>query len=249
MLQPAAPTTRPDFAALRRRFGFRSIGIGHWVSDSEKARAAEQFHTALTDLMSILSGTETLISLRGHLSFHYGIGGQPGVSAHYEPARRTLALAKNAGPGSLAHEWFHALDHYLGARAFTDTAPTQFASSAWLHDHAPVEHPLNDRLSSCFRAVLLNSDGTRPSALFAASARADESLGCYYYSRPEELCARAFEAFVQDAPIANRFLVRGTLDSPEARQGLYPLGEQRQEINSRFRAYFDALGSALRRTI
>lgn len=248
MLQSAGSTPRPDFAALRRRFGFRSIGIGHWVNESEKAQAAEQFHGALTDLMIILSGTETLISLRGHLSFHYGIGGQPGVAAHYEPARRTLALAKNAGPGSLAHEWFHALDHYLGARAFTDTAPMQFASSAWLHDHEPLAHPLNDRLAACFKAILLDTQGTHPSALFAASAKADEAYGCYYYSRPEELCARAFEAFVQDSPIANRFLVRGTLESPEARQGLYPLGEQRQRINNRFRAYFDALGSALRRT-
>lgn len=233
---------------LRRRFGFRSIGIGHWVSAAEKARAAEQFHTALTDLMTILSGTEALISLRGHLSFHYGIGGQPGVSAHYEPARRTLALAKNAGPGSLAHEWFHALDHYLGARAFTDTAPMQFASSAWLHDHRPVGHPLNERLARCFHAILLNRDGNQPSALFAVSARADKVNGCYYYSRPEELCARAFEAFVQDAPIANRFLVRGTLESTEARQGLYPQGEQRREINRSFRGYFDALGSALKQS-
>jgi len=245
--QPAAHNTGSDFAALRRRFGFRSIGIGHWVSESEKAQAADQFHAALTDLMRILSGTESLISLRGHLSFHYGIGGQPGVSAHYEPARRTLALAKNAGPGSLAHEWFHALDHYLSTRAFTDTAPRQFASNAWLQDHEPVRHPLNELLADCFQAIVLSSDGRQPSELFRASVRADEQYGCYYYSRPEELCARAFEAFVQDAPIANRFLVRGTLQSSEAQQGLYPWGEQRWEINQRFRAYFHGLGTALRR--
>ncbi|WP_227712297.1 LPD1 domain-containing protein [Marinobacter zhanjiangensis] len=68
-----------------------------------------------------------------------------------------------------------------------------------------------------------------------------------YYARPEEVCARAFEAFVEDSQPANSFLVRGTRSSDEARAGLYPQGEHRQHIRQAFTAYFAALGAALYR--
>lgn len=97
---------QPGFGTIRRRFEFRSIEIGRWVSEPERDRAAIQFHRALSDLMAVLRGPEHLISLRQTLGLQYGIGGRPGVAAHYIPATRQLALAKNAGAGSLAHEWF-----------------------------------------------------------------------------------------------------------------------------------------------
>ena len=66
-----------------------------------------------------------------------------------------------------------------------------------------------------------------------------------YYSQAEELCARAFEAFIQDAAISNNFLVSGTKASAEAEQGLYPRGAQRERINAAFQRYFNRLGAAL----
>ncbi|XOZ34115.1 CLCA_X family protein [Halomonadaceae bacterium KBTZ08] len=235
------------FAAIRRQYGFRSIGIGNWVKSEEQERAAHRFAAALDDLKAILGGPEALVSLRGHLSLEYGIGGQRGVSAHYTPAKRSLSLAKNAGAGSLAHEWFHALDHYLAAHAFREAPGDCFASAAWLRELAPVAHPLNRLLFQCFRVILVSDDGDEPSALFSASARMDRTLGVHYYSRPEEMAARAFEAFVQDAPGHSPFLVSGTRQSEEARAGLYPQHPQRQRINDAFSAYFASLGRALYR--
>lgn len=243
----ANPANSPiSFVDVRRRFGFRSIGVGRWVNRAEQARAAGQFYQALDDLMRVLTGTEALVSLRGELSFHYGIGGQPGVAAHYSPATRCLALAKNAGPGSLAHEWFHALDHYLADKAFAALPPGVFASKAWLAGYQPVAHPLNERLFACFAAVLLSADGQASSEQFQVSAQEDEARGHLYYSLPEECCARAFEAFVQDAGLGNAFLVKGTRATTEARQGLYPRGAQRERISGAFRHYFHGLGAALR---
>ncbi|ANG63919.1 hypothetical protein A8C75_16505 [Marinobacterium aestuarii] len=235
------------FVHIRRRFDFRSIQIGRWVTRDEQVRAAGLFYGALVDLMHILQGPETLISLRGALSLQYGIGGRPGVAAHYDPAQRCFALAKNAGPGSIAHEWFHALDHYLGDKAFSDVPASMFASKAWLSDATPVAHPLNDRLSECFRCILLDELGDGPSELFRVSALEDRALGTVYYSQPEELCARAFEAFVQDSAIRNNFLVKGTRASAEARRGLYPQGAQRERTNAAFGRYFSQLGAALGR--
>jgi len=236
-----------SFADVRRRFDFRSVRIGRWVTDAERDRASGLFYDALVDLMTILNGPELLISLRGNLSLQYGIGGRPGVAAHYDPAERCFSLAKNAGPGSIAHEWFHALDHYLADKVFSDTGRGVFASAAWIADEAtPIPHPLNDALFGCFRAIMLSHDGTQPSELVNASVKMDRSLQTLYFSKPEELCARAFEAFVQDAGIRNNFLVSGTKATAEAEQGLYPKGEQRMHINHAFKEYFNTLGRALK---
>lgn len=243
---PAVRCDQPvSFGDVRNRFDFKSISIGRWVTRQEQDRASGLFYDALADLMAILQSPEPLISLRGTLSLQYGIGGRPGVAAHYDPSQRCFSLAKNAGPGSIAHEWFHALDHYLADKAFSDAPRGMFASKAWLSDATPVPHPINDLLVACFNRIMLDEDGERPSELFRVSAQVDKAQGVVYYSRPEEICARAFEAFIQDAGISNNFLVSGTKTSVEAQQGLYPIGEQRERINSAFGAYFCRLGAAL----
>ncbi|GAA6134508.1 hypothetical protein NBRC116188_12970 [Oceaniserpentilla sp. 4NH20-0058] len=235
-----------SFASIRQRFDFRSIQIGKWVKEAEKQKAAPLFYDALCDLMTILGGNESLISLRGTLALQYGCGGQPGVMAHYEPSTRSFSLAKNAGPGSIAHEWFHGFDHYICHKAFTGAAKGDFASNAWLDDVRTIEHPLNELLGNCYQTIILNEAATEPSDYFKKSAEVDKQVKGYYYSKPEELCARAFEAFVQDASIKNNFLVKGTKESEEAKLGLYPQGEHRQNINNAFRHYFSSLGQALK---
>lgn len=236
-----------SFLDVRRRFQFRSVEIGRWVTEPEKARSAGLFYDALCDLMTILGGTESLISLRGTLGLQYGIGGQRGVSAHYTPATRSFSLAKNAGPGSIAHEWFHAFDHYICDKLYAGSPPGAFASKRWLGKEKGDEHPLNQRLQACFAAVMLDESGEAPSDLFRQSVTADKAAGTLYFSLPEELCARAFEAFVQDADCKNAFLVRGTRETDEAKMGLYPRDEERARMNRAFATYFATLGKALQR--
>lgn len=236
-----------SFVSIRRRFDFRSIQIGKWVKEAEKQKAAPLFYDALCDLMTILGGNENLISLRGTLALQYGCGGQPGVMAYYEPATRSFSLAKNAGPGSIAHEWFHGFDHYITEKAFNGASRGEFASNAWLDDVTQIEHPLNELLAQCFQTIILNEAGDAPNDYFKQSALMDKKTKGYYFSKPEEMCARAFEAFVQDAPIKNNFLVKGTKLSEEAKLGLYPQGEHRLRINAAFKQYFHSLGYVLKR--
>src|SRR5690606_26970889 len=175
---------------------------------------------------------EAVISLRGQLGLQYGIGGRPGVAAHYIPATRELALAKNAGAGSLAHEWFHGFDHYLGDKAYKLEAQAgrhPFASTCWANHFTPVEDRLNQLPQYAVRTIALNDDGT-DSPLVVSSRKADKQYDIRYYALPEELCASAFEAFVEDCGPTNRFLVRGTRFSDDAKAGLYPQGEHRQRI-------------------
>jgi len=71
---------------------------------------------ALKDLADALGIADTDISLGGNLSIAFGARGQglSGAAAHYENERRVINLTKMNGAGSLAHEWFHALDDFLG---------------------------------------------------------------------------------------------------------------------------------------
>ena len=240
-----------NFVMIRRQFDFRGIEMGRWVTPEERDRAALNFHRALEDLMSVLQGPEVLISLRGTLGLQYGKGGRPGVAAHYVPATRQLSLAKNAGAGSLAHEWFHAFDHYMGDKMFQHVSSSHFASASWLNSaqlqlsRNKKPHPLNLLLAECFKAIMLSEQGDEPSNLFEASRSADHKLKVIYYAKPEEMAARAFEAFVEDTKPTSTFLVRGSRHSEEAKLGLYPQGEQRLLINQAFHNYFSLLGRAL----
>ena len=75
---------------------------------------------------------------------------------------------------------------------------------------------------------------------------ADKTLKTYYYSQPQELAARAFEAAIQDHSIKNAFLVQGTKLSSEAKVGIYPLANLRTQSGKVIFEYFSSLGKALR---
>jgi hypothetical protein len=233
------------FGDIVKIFGFRTAKVGAWVNRQEQQAAANLFFDALCDLMTILQVNEQVISLRGTLSIAFGSGGNKYSSAHYNSGTRTIALAKNAGPGSLAHEYFHAFDHFITGRFLKKSNTNDFASSLWLQRGVVVEHPLNNLLESCYQHIFLKPDSDEPSNVFKRSAQADKALGSYYYALPQEVSARAFESFVQDNPIKNQFLVKGTKQSVEAKLGIYPLGDERANINSHFSIYFSMLGKAV----
>lgn len=235
-----------SFSDVMRLFNFSSIHIGKWVSKEEQQIAANLFFDALCDLMDILQVPERVISLNGTLSLAFGVGGQKHSSAHYNSAKKQLALAKNAGGGALAHEWFHAFDHYICKKMFEIDKPNAFASEVWLNDLASVKsHQLNDHLIRFFESIFLHENLSTASELMRASIAADKHCNFYYYARPQEVAARAFEACIQDHRIKNTFLVQGTKQTAEAQIGIYPRGEVLNGIQHKILTYFAQLGMAL----
>lgn len=232
-----------SFADIVKLFNFRAIKIGRWVNAAETQLAANLFFDAFCDLQTLLQVPTQVISLQGQLSLTFGSGGQRGVCAFYQPQGRILALAKNAGGGSLAHEWFHAFDHYIATKMFQDASATAFASQLWLH-HAPQQrHPLNQQLDQFFQAAFLSVNGKQPSALFRRSSAADGALGRLYYSLPPELAARAFEQVLMQQALKNHFLVSG-LDEPSAAP-VYPQSSEIDALSGPLFRYFYWLGKAL----
>ncbi|MBJ8476495.1 PLxRFG domain-containing protein [Acinetobacter bereziniae] len=96
-------------------FGFRGVEFGNWNNQFERQQLLNDAFDGLLDLADVLNIPPKAISLNGDLALAFGARGQ-GLSsarAHYEPAKAVINLTKMNGAGSLAHEWWHAFDHYL----------------------------------------------------------------------------------------------------------------------------------------
>ncbi|WP_199886143.1 CLCA_X family protein [Pseudoalteromonas sp. T1lg23B] len=235
-----------DFQEIKDTFGFCTITVGSWVTPTEQRISANLVYDALADLAQILAVPPWVIGLNGTLNFAFGAGGQLGVQAHYQPSSRTLALAKNAGAGALAHEWWHAFDHYICKKLFTDTNAMSFASSSWLHKPIAHQHPLNLHLNQFFKLIFLDHKGQGPSQYFLNAKLLDNHYEQFYFSRPQELSARAFEACICHNPIIrNDFLVSGINNSKLASQGGFPNSEHLTQLCDVIFTYFKVLGTAL----
>ncbi len=105
--------TGDDFLA---DFGFRAVEFGNWVDQKERAVIVRMAYNSLHNLASVLDLPSKAIGLGGKLALAFGArgrGGSRAPSAHYEPTRQVMNLTRTKGAGSLAHEWFHALDDHL----------------------------------------------------------------------------------------------------------------------------------------
>ncbi|GGP60483.1 CLCA_X family protein [Shewanella saliphila] len=250
-----------SFLDIKDTFGLRHIRVGKWVNREESALAANLIFDSMADLANILRVPPELIGLRGSLRFAFGSGGQKGVQAHYSPAYKELALAKNAGAGALAHEFWHAFDHYIADKMFIDDSllsPDGYMSTAnrfacatdhWLADKTLVDHPLNQQLSKLFEVTFLSANGQEPHDYVRRSIALDKLQNSQYFAKPTEMMARAFEASIEmysetHADIANPYLVNSTINSPLSKHGAYPDAKHGAEIYQALMAYFEPLGIA-----
>ena len=97
-------------------FRFRGGEYGNWMNEADRQVSMNMGYEALVDLASVLGIENEDISLGGELSIAFGARGSGNALAHYEPLRKVINLTKTKGAGCLAHEWWHALDDYIGTR-------------------------------------------------------------------------------------------------------------------------------------
>ena len=110
-----------------RVFGFRGVEFGNWNNQAERQELLNDAFDGLMDLAEVLNIPPEALSLNGELALAFGARGQglSSAKAHYESNRVVINLTKMNGAGSLAHEWWHAFDHYLSRQDGS-------ASSAWI---------------------------------------------------------------------------------------------------------------------
>ncbi len=105
---------------FQKTFEFRGGQFGTWNSQEDRQQNLNLSFDSLVDISKVLGISLKGVSLNGTLAIAYGSrghGGRNSASAHFEPIQRIINLTKMKGAGSLAHEWFHALDEFLGARS------------------------------------------------------------------------------------------------------------------------------------
>ncbi len=105
-------------------FGIRGGEFGNWVNEAERQENMNFAYESFYDLALVLGIPASAIGLNHRLSIAFGSRGKGVAAAHYESGREVINLTRMKGAGSLAHEFFHAIDDMLG-KSF---GKTQFAT-------------------------------------------------------------------------------------------------------------------------
>lgn len=111
-------------------FGFRGGEFGNWMNQNDRQASLNMGFEALKDLAAALQISDKDIAYQGTLAIAFGARGSGNAAAHYEPLRKVINLTKMHGAGSLAHEWWHGFDDYLGskmgAKGFLSKQPRRY---------------------------------------------------------------------------------------------------------------------------
>lgn len=100
-----------------KAFNLKALQFGHYVEDTKAIEHICRSSEAMFDLADVLNVSPEFLSLDGELSLAFGARGSGKALGHYEPLYRIINFTKKKGTlGILAHEWMHALDHYLAIR-------------------------------------------------------------------------------------------------------------------------------------
>lgn len=225
-------------------FGFRGVQFGNWVKQgsgkNDRQGFVNQAYDAFMDLAEIIGIPPAALSLNGELGIAFGARGKSKAMAHFEPGTAVINLTKMSGAGSLAHEWFHAMDNYFHRQK--GNASSNNDSDPYLTDDANNYYTKGGRVlparlieskgfnkdgwvkvDSGIRGEVLNSFNAlvktlKSSPMQDRSSKVDKGkAGAAYWGTTIEVAARSFENYVvkkmNDAGYSNGFLAQFT--SPE----------------------------------
>jgi diguanylate cyclase (GGDEF)-like protein len=269
---PAVRKGNVSPATFKDTFGFADVGFGDWVNSKEDQSHLNAAFDAFMDLANFMGVDPKAIGFGGKLHFTLGALGHGGkAAATFHPGHpgpdgpvQAINLTKTKGDGTVAHEWFHALDHFLSKTQVGRVAMNQLVSalrvrydldiqakaiSALRKDTYMQRHKSAEPLENA--AAVLGWYRDYPErALGGTEYRKNaDALGKDYWGNPEEMRARAWEAHVADnLGGTNNYLVNpawvgdGMASPPKHRGTPYPRGEER----TRFSRWYKALTNSLK---
>lgn len=169
-------------------FGFRGVEFGKWNNQDERQEVMNHAFDALVDLSELLNLPPRAMSLDGQIGLAFGARGHglSGARAHYERDYAVINLTKLKGAGSLAHEWMHALDHYLGrqdgrgSEQVTNGRGDKVMKASGVDDYLSNASRLRGNVRPELRAAfqeLMDTMRTRAEQYVEDTARAESFLG------------------------------------------------------------------------
>ena len=257
-----ASKTKYNTNTLKDIFGFKSALPEKGVDYYDAQDHFRETGMAFADLSRILGIPEKQISLNGRLRLVIGrdYGRYYSAYAFYRHTHRAIHIDSSIGSGSLAHEWFHAVDNIvnevwggeLGGFLTGGHAPKNKVSKA----AKELVHSITRQGSYSKKTQ------KRPlTNLYAYAKYHDEKYrNKPYLSLVHEIAARCFESYVHDKlyekGYKNEYLVKRDLSLRELKQeaddisdgfyhiksgARYPMGSERKKINKAFDNFFDIL--------
>ena len=214
---------------FRNTFGFRGVEFGNWTNQAERQRVLNEAYDAFMDLSEATGISPKGLSLGGELGMAFGARGGGSAAAHYESGKVVINLTKTQGAGTLAHEWWHAIDNYFSRRRGqalgfnTDrkgyNLPVKGGKVEFGHEAERKE--ITRAFVSLMKAISDSSYGERSNAY--------ANLKSSYWKEPTELGARAFAVWVErrlsEKGVVNDFLANNNTrgwESLELTQKYYP---------------------------
>lgn len=175
-----------DNAMFMETFGINGITYGNWVAGPERQAKLNATYDVFMDLSNLLGVPPRVISLNGELGIQFGASGRGSAMAHYRLDDVSINLTRKLGSGSLAHEWFHALDNYFQRRA----GRALEMSSDHIRSGTDAMG-MNDQAAEAFIDLVRS---IRNSDYKTRSGRMPGKPG--YWDSTTELMARAFQVYV-----------------------------------------------------
>jgi len=106
------PAGQIDQNEVIKRFKLKGFEYGNWMNQDNRYTYLVGTTISLEDLQKI-TGINNL-GMDNTIGIGMGSRGQGAAAAHFEPHTFMINLTKTKGPGSLAHEYGHALDYFFG---------------------------------------------------------------------------------------------------------------------------------------
>lgn len=205
---------------FKDKFKFRDVEFGKSIRNKERQLFLNVLHDALCDLTSLFGLPVTFASLGGRLAIAYGSRGSRKGSAHYDRGEELIHFTKTSCYGALAHEFAHALDHYLGNQ---QTGQRKLLTE---HFKAVVSIRNNEELGkilgqsrwvdtkafeNMLYALIFDTNGEKREFIKFSEQR-DRKSTATYWTDIQEIFARCFECWCDESlkskGMANDFLVQ-----------------------------------------
>ena len=234
---------------FEKTFHFYGVQFGNWVENDRRQMDLNDSYDALLDLASVLKVSPQALSLNGDLALAFGARGTGRYNAHFERENPSIDLqtpvinlTKTRGSGSLAHEWFHALDNYFSR---TDGKKFCFLSDSMYFQFASNSKVRNEVLAAWGNLVNVINDST----MKTRSMLIDCTRSKPYWSTKIEMAARAFETWIisklEQKDCLNDYLANVVDEKswPYTRvsEYPYPTKEEMPEISAAFERLFSTL--------
>lgn len=167
-------------------FSLKGVEFGNWLQQGERYDHLLAAGYGLLELSKLVGKN---IGFDYNLGIAFGARGLRGAIAHFEPIEGMINITKEKSNGSLAHEYGHALDYFVGAHSDRNK------HYAYLSGGSSVANVLKGNVNGDVRAMV-NQIVDYVKTTDSYKILFSKTITKPYWHRRTEVFARFFEQYV-----------------------------------------------------